>query len=566
MERNNFTEETYFTWSYSPIADDHGKISGVFCAVTEDTRRVLGERRLRTLRDLGERGLVPETAEQACHTAAATLAENPHDLPFVLIYLLDEDGKQARLCETINVAAGTKTNPVVIVIGNEGDDVWDFRGVLEAKRGRIVENLEGRFGRLSAPPWPDDWTKRAVVLPLAKPGAQELPAGFLIAGISPRLAFSDDYRSFFDLIAGHVAATIANARAYEAERKRAEALAELDRAKTAFFSNVSHEFRTPLTLMLGPLEELKREFGRSAGSLSVPRYQQIDLIHRSGLRLLKLVNTLLDFSRIEAGRMQAVYEPTDLAAYTAELASVFRSAVEKAGLKLTVGCPPLSEQAFVDREMWEKIVLNLVSNAFKFTFDGEIAVRVRQTGKHFELVMHDTGIGIPADEVPRVFERFHRVAGAQGRTHEGTGTALRSCKSSRGCTAARCRSKALMARAASSGSLSLSAAATCPPRRSGRRARKLRPRSALGRSLRRRCGGCQKVLATTRTSSRTSVWSKRRYRMANGRASCSPTTMRICATTCVVCSPPAMKPRRHPTAYSHSRPHGRSYLTLCWPT
>ncbi|MGH6936441.1 MAG: PAS domain-containing protein, partial [Methylocella sp.] len=123
MERNNFAEETYFTWSYSPIADDFGKISGVFCACTEDTRRVLGERRLRTLRDLGERGLVPETAEQACRTAAASLAENPHDLPFVLIYLLDEDGKQARLCETINVAAGTKANPGMIVIGNEGNDV-----------------------------------------------------------------------------------------------------------------------------------------------------------------------------------------------------------------------------------------------------------------------------------------------------------------------------------------------------------------------------------------------------------------------------------------------------------
>src|SRR5262245_11956597 len=214
--------------------------------------------------------------------------------------------------------------------------------------------------------------------------------------------------------------------ARQAEELRAlnERLQELDRAKTSFFSSVSHEFRTPLTLMLGPLEDLKAEFGRSASQLSIPQYQQLDLVHRNSLRLLKLTNTLLDFARIEAGRVQAVYEPTDLAASTAELASVFRSAVEKAGLKFAVDCPPLGEPAFVDREMWEKIVLNLISNAFKFTFDGEIQVSLRQTATHFELGVRDTGVGIPADEVSKLFDRFHRVAGAQGRTHEGSGIGL----------------------------------------------------------------------------------------------------------------------------------------------
>src|SRR5262249_47617386 len=153
------------------------------------------------------------------------------------------------------------------------------------------------------------------------------------------------------------------------ERRRAEALAELDRVKTAFFSNVSHEFRTPLTLMLGPLEET---LAKENGELNSTVRNQIELAHRNGLRLLKLVNTLLDFSRIEAGRAQAVYEPTDVSTYTCELASVFRSAVERAGLQLVVNCPPLSEPVYVDREMWEKIVLNLLSNAFKFTFAGEI--------------------------------------------------------------------------------------------------------------------------------------------------------------------------------------------------
>lgn len=200
-----------------------------------------------------------------------------------------------------------------------------------------------------------------------------------------------------------------------------EALAELDRAKTAFFSNVSHEFRTPLTLMLGPLEDI---LNKSASSLGVLEREQLKMVHRNSLRLLKLVNTLLDFSRIEAGRMQAVYEPTDLATFTSELASVFRSAVERADLSLVVDCPPLGEPIYVDREMWEKIVLNLLSNAFKFTFEGQIAVTLHRVGDRVELTVRDTGTGIPPEELPHLFKRFHRVQGARARTHEGSGIGL----------------------------------------------------------------------------------------------------------------------------------------------
>lgn len=162
--------------------------------------------------------------------------------------------------------------------------------------------------------------------------------------------------------------------AREEERQRAEALAELDRAKTLFFSNISHEFRTPLTLSLAPLQDALSD---RTHPLDPIHRERLELVHRNSLRLLKLVNTLLDFSRIEAGRMEAVYEPTDLATFTAELASVFRSAIERAGLQLMVDCLPLPELVYVDREMWEKIVLNLLSNAFKFTFKGEITVSLK---------------------------------------------------------------------------------------------------------------------------------------------------------------------------------------------
>jgi signal transduction histidine kinase len=200
-----------------------------------------------------------------------------------------------------------------------------------------------------------------------------------------------------------------------------EALSELDRAKTAFFSNVSHEFRTPLTLMLSPIEDAL--FDTSSPLPPVQR-ERIEVVQRNGLRLLKLVNTLLDFSRIQAGRVQATYEPTDLSALTTELASVFRSLIEQAGMQLVVECSALPEAIYVDREIWEKIIFNLLSNAFKFTLAGKIIVRLQNRETDVELTIEDTGIGISPEELPYLFERFHRVKSSQGRSFEGSGIGL----------------------------------------------------------------------------------------------------------------------------------------------
>jgi PAS domain S-box-containing protein len=238
----------------------------------------------------------------------------------------------------------------------------------------------------------------------------------LVLGISPRRALDDDYRGFLGLVAGHVATAVSNARAFEEERERAEKLAEVDRAKTAFFSNVSHEFRTPLTLILGPIED-----ALSRGALDG---EELKAAHRNALRLLRLVNSLLDFSRVEAGRIQSSFEATDLSVLTGGLAASFQSLVEPAGVKLVVDCPPLPEPVYVDHSHWEKIVLNLVSNAFKFTFEGEIAVRLRKSNGRIDLVVSDTGTGIPEEDRARIFERFHRVEGARGRSFEGTGIGL----------------------------------------------------------------------------------------------------------------------------------------------
>ena len=271
--------------------------------------------------------------------------------------------------------------------------------------------------RIPQGPWPEAPDQLAVV-PI-KSNVANRRAGVLVAGISAYIRPDALYVSFLELIASQVASAVNNARAYEEERRRAEALAQLDRAKTTFFSNVSHEFRTPLTLMLGPLAD-----ALSATGVPPAVMTQLDVAHRNAQRLLKLVNSLLDFARIEARRAEAAYAPVDLAALTRDLASSFRSAMERAGLAYRVDCEKLGEPVYVDHTMWEKVVLNLLSNAFKFTFDGEVRVTLRRSGDNAVFEVTDTGVGVPAHELPKLFDRFHRVEGARSRTHEGSGIGL----------------------------------------------------------------------------------------------------------------------------------------------
>lgn len=203
-------------------------------------------------------------------------------------------------------------------------------------------------------------------------------------------------------------------------RQANEMLAQLDRTKTDFFNDLSHELRTPLTLLLWSIEHMQR----SATGLTDEQRKPLIAAKRNAQRLLRLVNSLLDFARVESGRVKASFQPTNLARFTADLAAQFRAAIEEAGLRMVVDCRPLSAPAYVDREMWEKIVFNLLSNAFKFTAEGEIRVRLTSTDDHVELTVEDTGSGIPAAEVPRVFERFYRAKGTHGRSAEGTGIGL----------------------------------------------------------------------------------------------------------------------------------------------
>lgn len=418
MERYGYPEETYYTFSYSPIPDDDGSVGGIFCANTDDTRRVIGERQLALLRELAAKSSDAMTVEDACKRSAECLATNQRDLPFAMIYLLDSQAEELILKSCADGLAPGNTLASEHVSLRE-PSVWPFAEVLALNQSRVVRDLRALEGAMPRGAW-DRAPQEAAAVPIAAQGRTGL-IGILVAGLNPYRLYDESYRGFLELVAAQISANIASAQAYEEERKRAQALAEIDRAKTEFFSNVSHEFRTPLTLMLGPLENLVQN---SNGELSLDARAKLEVAHRNSLRLLKLVNTLLDFSRIEAGRMQAMYEPTELGGLTAELASIFRSAIEGAGIELKVRCTPLSAPVYVDREMWEKIVLNLLSNAYKFTFAGEIEISMRQANGAVEVSVRDTGTGIPPEELPHLFERFHRVKDARGRSYEGSGIGL----------------------------------------------------------------------------------------------------------------------------------------------
>jgi PAS domain S-box-containing protein len=420
MSRGDFLEETYYSFSYSPIRDEAGKVAGLFCPSTEVTAKVINARRLGTLSELSSVAFTQKTTEAACSAAAATLAKNPDDVPFSVLYLIEKAGDKARIQQTCGLPPDVVSLLPSLIDLKESDPQpvpWPVAQVANTGQSQIVDIRDLK----SLPRGPANQAlATALILPVTSRG-EDRPLGVLIAGVNPTRRLDAEYRTFYDLISSQIATAIQNVRAAEEERQRLEALAEIDRAKTAFFSNVSHEFRTPLTLMLGPVEDLLE---KSHTGLSPAAKNQLELVNRNGTRLLRLVNTLLDFSRIEAGRMQAMYQPTDLAAFTAELAGVFRSATERAGLRLELDCPTLAAPVFVDRNMWEKIVLNLISNAFKFTFEGEIRVELVPLASSVELRVRDTGVGIPAQELPRLFDRFHRIENTRSRTHEGSGIGL----------------------------------------------------------------------------------------------------------------------------------------------
>ncbi|MDH2415299.1 SpoIIE family protein phosphatase [Nocardioides sp. CER19] len=415
LERSGYAEETYHTFSYSPLIDDDGIVQGILCVVAEVTDQVVNERRMSTLRHLGIRVSTAESVADAVRAGCDHLASNNESLPWVAAYLFDEDGN-ATLAGTAGIKPGHAAAPVRID-ADDADPVWPVADLATGAHV-TVDGVDKQFPDLPTGAWAVP-PEKAVIVPLPRP-LQEKPYGFLVLGANRHRPVDKTFFDFADLIAGHFAAAITDALAMEQEKERSEALARLDQAKSDFLANVSHELRTPLTLLLGPADDA---LGDERHPLDDVQRNRVEVISRNATRMLGLVNTLLDFSRLDTVRDESTFQPTDLLRYTTELASMFESAVERAGLELTVS-GSLEGEVYVDRGHWAKIVLNLLSNAFKFTFEGGVTITVDREDHHAVLRVTDTGTGIPEAEVPRLFERFHRVRGAVSRSIEGSGIGL----------------------------------------------------------------------------------------------------------------------------------------------
>ena len=419
MERNGYPEETYYTFSYTPIPGDDGKTAGMFCANTDDPERITSERQLKTLTQLGKSLVDCKTSEEIIKKTMATFEENPYDFPVAILRTIVDN--KAVLVDSTPLGLSENLVPREFNLDADNELSSTIKKAFKERKPQLFENLIKKIGHLPKGAWqvsPD----KAIVLPIAQTATKE-QYGILVIGLNPYRLPDEKYIGFFSLLADQIATSFADVHILEEERKRAEALAEIDRAKTTFFSNISHEFRTPLTLLLGPIEDALHD-----PSTIEENKVRLDVAYRNALRMQKMVNTLLDFSRIEAGRMEGKFSRVDICSFTYELASTFRSAIEKAGMQLVFDCAKIKNEVYVDIDMWEKIVLNLISNAFKYSKEGVIAIKIKEVDNKIQLSVSDTGVGIPANHIDKIFDRFHRVENIQGRSQEGTGIGLAMVK------------------------------------------------------------------------------------------------------------------------------------------
>ena len=418
MERKGYQEEVYVSFSYSPAPGDDGTVKGVFCVCSENTERVINERALQTLRDLGAVAFDGKSLDVIYRNVADVLGKNNIDFPFVSVYKIENNGSRGGTTASTGTDNKQYLLPEVIDTDNPTPVTSHFCQAYSTNRltvtevNKVPEDLPKGFWKMAS--------SKFVYIPISAVGSNH-PYAIIFAALNPCRQFDKNFQQFCELIGERVSLEINKMLALEEERKRVEALEQIDKAKTVFFSNISHEFRTPLTLILSPLEEL---LNQPKSNLSATEKQNIETSHRNALRLLKLVNALLDFSRIESGKQQARYVLTNITELTTYLASNFRSVIEKAGLTLIIKADAFVQPVYIDRSMWEKIVFNLLSNAFKYTLSGSITVELTADNKFAVLQIKDTGVGIPEEELPHMFERFHRVQQVTGRTFEGTGIGL----------------------------------------------------------------------------------------------------------------------------------------------
>ncbi|KAL8292793.1 hypothetical protein RQP46_001405 [Phenoliferia psychrophenolica] len=437
LSRNGFLEESFHTYSFTT------------------TSEVLSARRLGTVQDLVESTSGARTVTDFCDTALQCLSNNPYDLPFVLLYTLEAvDVKPSRRkgwavsAEQNSIRSAVKltlrgsvgvpaSHPfhiqecyVDLSAGHSASSdstgrtpnvgfSWPFEQAVRQIEPVFLDDIAALADSLPGRAWGTN-PRQAIVQPIWTDG-KEFPAAVLIFGVNPRSAFHLAYKGFSNVVSRHVGIGLLSVTNAEADVNRANELLALDRAKTSFFSSTSHELRTPLTLIAGPLEDILNGKDLARGVR-----EKLEMINRNANRLLNMINKLLDFSALEGGRTKTVFRPVDLGLFTTELASLFRDAVERGGLTFEVECaedPPTALPTYISRDLYRNVIFNLLGNAIKYCPSGTITVRVRSTLAECALEISDTGVGIPTEELGKIFERFHRVENIY-HTAQGTGIGL----------------------------------------------------------------------------------------------------------------------------------------------
>ncbi|HME79569.1 MAG TPA: response regulator, partial [Mycobacterium sp.] len=416
-------QERYFTFTYSPLVGANGESYGIFCPSSETTERVISERRLHLLNAVASATMETRTVDDAVSAAVSVCAEQA-DVPLVAAYVRGADAADT----TLRGATPSVLPLLPPTLEKLTDWVPTTRSRAEV---RIIENVSSVIRGLHEV-LGGDCPDQALVLPLG----ENAITGALVVGTDPRCPLDEQYLGFCQLLADQLSSALASVVSHEQQRRRADALAELDRAKTTFLTNVSHEFRTPLTLLLGPLEDALSDVGSHTVLAD-----RLRMARRNAGRLLRLVDSLLQFSRIEAGRATTKLVCTDVGALTSQIASSFTELCERAGIELVLDCR--RALADVDQDMWETIMLNVMSNAVKYTLSGSITVTVHSGDSpagddagaagargggvrpgRCVISVRDTGVGISEADLKRLGERFFRADTARGRSVEGTGIGL----------------------------------------------------------------------------------------------------------------------------------------------
>ena len=391
LNRNVPGEECYFTFGYTPVIGDDDEVLGVLATFFETTRQLLAERRLNTVARLGRASFQAGTDTALAVAALPVLAENAADHPAGALYRSPRSGE---------------ASPIELA---EFGQVLDGDLVAGLVKACLASGQVQHAGSLHAFP--------------VTPPEKTSPSHVVLVRHNDARHWDAELEGYLALVAATIGSALLDQGELWAERRQVARAAALDAAKSAFFAGINHELRTPLSLISAPVEGLLEQ----SADLPAEAVQQLTLVQANAARLARMVDAMLDFSRMEAGRLVPDLESHDVAERVREMATAFAPAVERAGLEFVVDIADLSQPALVDADFLERIVLNLLSNAVKFTTAGTVWLRLSEREGVYEVAVTDTGPGIDADDHERIFSRFERIAqpaGARAPWGAGIGLAM----------------------------------------------------------------------------------------------------------------------------------------------